>query len=90
MTPAAILTNDRSPRAINPDGSLKVDADWEVGRIYVERAASLGSGSVILPDVTIGEFALVGAVVTRSVPDHGLVAGVPARLIGYGCLVVGD
>jgi acetyltransferase-like isoleucine patch superfamily enzyme len=85
--PGAILTNARSPRAINPDGSLKADAEWEVGRIYVKRGASLGSGSVILSDVTIGEFALVvaGAVVTRSVPDHGLVAGVPARLIGYVC-----
>ena len=85
--PGAILTNARSPRAINPDGSLKADADWEVGRIYVKRGASLGSGSVILSDVTIGEFALVvaGAVVTRSVPDHGLVAGLPARLIGYVC-----
>jgi UDP-2-acetamido-3-amino-2,3-dideoxy-glucuronate N-acetyltransferase len=85
--PGAILTNDRLPRAINPDGSLKTDADWEVGRIYVKRGASLGAGCVILPDVAIGEFALVGAgaVVTRSVPDYGLVVGNPARLVGYVC-----
>jgi acetyltransferase-like isoleucine patch superfamily enzyme len=85
--PGAILTNDRFPRAINPDGSLKTDADWEVGRIHVKRGASLGAGSVILPGITVGEFALVGAgaVVTRSVPDHGLVAGNPAHLLGYVC-----
>jgi UDP-2-acetamido-3-amino-2,3-dideoxy-glucuronate N-acetyltransferase len=85
--PGAILTNDRLPRAINPDGSLKAGTDWEVGQIYVKQGASLGAGSIILPDVTIGEFALVGAgaVVTHSVPDHGLVVGVPARLIGYVC-----
>jgi len=85
--PGAILTNDRLPRAINPDGSLKTDADWEVAPIHVKRGASLGAGSVILPGVTVGEFALVGAgaVVTRSVPDHGLVVGNPARLVGYVC-----
>jgi UDP-2-acetamido-3-amino-2,3-dideoxy-glucuronate N-acetyltransferase len=85
--PGVILTNDRSPRAINPDGSLKTDADWVVGRILIKRAASLGAGSVVLPDVTIGKFALVGAgaVVTRDVPDHGLVMGNPARLVGYVC-----
>lgn len=85
--PGAILTNDRLPRAINPDSSLKQEADWEVGAIHIGRGASLGAGCIILPDVTIGEFALVaaGAVVTRDVPDHGLVVGVPARLAGYVC-----
>jgi UDP-2-acetamido-3-amino-2,3-dideoxy-glucuronate N-acetyltransferase len=85
--PGAILTNDRSPRAVNPDGSLKGDADWKAGRICVKQGASLGAGSIILPDITIGQFALVGAgaVVTDSVPDHGLVVGNPARLVGYVC-----
>jgi acetyltransferase-like isoleucine patch superfamily enzyme len=85
--PGAILANDRLPRAINPDGSLKRDADWEVGAIHVGRGASLGAGCIILPDVTIGEFALVaaGAVVTSAVPDYGLVIGAPARLAGYVC-----
>jgi len=85
--PGVILTNDRYPRAINPDGSLQTDADWEVGRIHVKHGASLGAGSIILPGVTVGEFALVGAgaVVNRDVPDHGLVVGSPARLIGYVC-----
>lgn len=85
--PGAVLTNDRLPRAINPDGSLKRAIDWQAGRILVKYGASLGAGCVILPDVVIGAFALVGAgaVVTRDVPDHGLVVGIPARLIGYVC-----
>ena len=85
--PGAILTNDLLPRAITPDGALKSDADWQVGRIAVGYGASLGAGCVVLPDVTIGRFAMIGAgaVVTRSVPDHGLVRGNPARLAGYVC-----
>lgn len=85
--PGAILANDRLPRAINPDGSLKSDADWEVGSILVKRGASLGAGSIVLPGVVIGEFAMVaaGAVVTRNVPDHGLVVGSPARPAGFVC-----
>lgn len=87
LGPGVIFTNDKLPRAINPDGSLKGNDDWTVGKTRVCYGASIGAGSVILPDVTIGRFALVGAgaVVTRDVPDHGLVVGNPARLIGYVC-----
>lgn len=85
--PHVIFTNDKRPRAINPDGSIKSDDDWEVGPIRVERGASLGAGSIVLPGVNIGEFALIGsgAVVTRDVPAHGIVIGNPARLVGYAC-----
>lgn len=86
--PGVIFTNDKRPRAINPDGSLKGNDDWEVGRIHVGYGASIGAGAVILPDVTIGRFSLVGAgaVVTRDVPVQALMVGNPARQIGYVCL----
>ena len=85
--PAVCLTNDKYPRAITPAGRLQTDADWEVGAIRVRYGASLGTGAIILPNVTVGRFAMVaaGAVVARSVPDYGLVIGQPARLSGYVC-----
>lgn len=85
--PGAILTNDKLPRAINSDGSLKGDADWKVSPTLVRRGASIGAGAVVLPGVTVGEFALIGAgaLVTHDVPAHGLVYGNPARLHGYVC-----
>jgi UDP-2-acetamido-3-amino-2,3-dideoxy-glucuronate N-acetyltransferase len=87
LGPGVILTNDKHPRAINPDGSLKTDSDWVVGQILVKRGASLGAGAIVLPSVTVGAFAMVGAgsVVARDVPEHGLVYGNPARLAGFVC-----
>jgi len=87
LGPGVILTNDKLPRAINPDGSLKSDADWEVSPTLIKRGASIGAGVVVLPGTTVGEFAMVGsgAVVTRDVPAHGLVYGNPARPHGYVC-----
>jgi UDP-2-acetamido-3-amino-2,3-dideoxy-glucuronate N-acetyltransferase len=87
LGPGVILTNDKLPRATNPDGSLKTELDWELGQILVRRGASLGAGVLVLPDVTIGAFAMIGAgtVVTRDVPDYGLAVGNPARLIGFVC-----
>jgi UDP-2-acetamido-3-amino-2,3-dideoxy-glucuronate N-acetyltransferase len=85
--PQACFTNDEYPRAITPGGSLKTEADWTVGPIHVGYGASIGAGAIILPNVTIGRFAMVaaGAVVSRSVPPHVLVMGVPARPAGYVC-----
>jgi len=85
--PQVCLTNDRNPRAITLDGHLKGNDDWEVGPILVKYGASLGAGSIILPNITVGRFALVGAgsVVTHNVPDHSLVIGNPARFAGYVC-----
>lgn len=79
-----MFTNDMHPRAVNPDGSLQTDSDWEMLPTRVGRRASIGSNATILPGLTIGEGAQVGAgaVVTRDVPPHAIVAGVPARVIG--------
>jgi acetyltransferase-like isoleucine patch superfamily enzyme len=79
-----MFTNDRLPRATNPDGSPQSEADWKVEPTVVRRRASIGSNVTIVAGVTIGYEALVGAgaVVTRDVPDFAIVAGVPARVIG--------
>lgn len=79
-----MFTNDLYPRAANEDGSIQTDADWVVVKTLVKRRASIGSNATILAGVTIGENALVGAgsVVTRDIPDHAIVAGVPARTVG--------
>jgi len=85
--PGVIFTNDKNPRAINPDGTIKGNDDWEVGPVCVQYGASIGAGSIILPGVSIGRFALIGSgsVVTRDVPDHALLVGNPARKVGYVC-----
>ncbi len=79
-----MFTNDRYPQAVNEDGTLQAEADWAVVPTRVKRRAAIGSNATIIAGVTIGASALVGAgaVVTADVPDHAIVAGVPARVIG--------
>ena len=79
-----MFTNDRLPRATNLDGSPMSEEDWKVVSTRVRRRASIGSNVTVVPGVTIGENALVGAgaVVTKDVPDFAIVAGVPARIVG--------
>ena len=86
--PHVVFTNDRFPRAITPDGRLKSDDDWEVSQTLVKEGASIGAGSVVLPGVVIGRFAMVGAgsVVTHDVPDFAIVFGNPARQWGFACV----
>lgn len=85
--PAVIFTNDKLPRAITPDGALKTDSDWEVGETLACEGASFGAGSIVLPGVRVGRFALIGAgaLVTRSVRDFSLVLGSPARFVHWVC-----
>ena len=77
--------NDTYPRATVQDGRLQTEADWAVEPTLVKKGASVGSGSTILSNVTIGEGAIVGAgsVVTRNVPPHAIVAGNPAKIKRY-------
>jgi acetyltransferase-like isoleucine patch superfamily enzyme len=82
--PHVCFTNDKIPRAINEDGSLKTGSDWEITKILVKRGASIGANATILPGVTIGEYAMIGAgsVVTKDVGDFELVYGNPAKTRG--------
>ena len=75
--------NDKHPRATNEDGSLQGEKDWIVQPTIIRKGASIGSGAVILCNLSIGERAIVGAgaVVTHDVPAHSTVAGNPASAI---------
>lgn len=86
--PHVSFSNDRYPRAVNPDGTPQTEDDWELEPTLVREGASIGAGAVILPGVTIGRWALVGAgaVVTRDLPDQALAVGNPARVVGYVCV----
>ena len=75
--------NDIYPRATTAEGELQTEADWKFARTVVKKGASIGSGSTILANITIGENAIVGAgsMVTKDVPDNAIVAGNPARFL---------
>ena len=75
--------NDKYPSAVNPEGGLQTDDDWEVVPTTVKKGASIGSGATILCEITVGENAIIGAgsVVTRNVLPNTIVAGNPAKLV---------
>jgi UDP-2-acetamido-3-amino-2,3-dideoxy-glucuronate N-acetyltransferase len=83
--PAVVLTNDTYPRAVNPDGSIKSGADWEAVGVTIRTGAAIGARAVCVAPVEIGAWATVaaGAVVTKDVPEFALMAGVPAKRIGW-------
>lgn len=79
--PSMVFTNDQTPRAEYPKGS----AGYK--RTLVQKGATIGANATIVCGHTIGRYALIaaGAVVTRDVPDHALMAGVPAQQVGWVC-----
>ena len=79
-----MFTNDLYPSAVNADGSLQTESDWQVVKTLVKRRSAIGSNATILAGVTLGESSLIGSgsVVTRDVPDFAIVAGAPARVMG--------
>ena len=85
--PHVCFTNDKVPRAVNPDLTAKGLSDWTITKTLVKKGAALGANATIVCGVTIGAWAMVGSgsVVTKDVPDHGLVLGNPARLVGWVC-----
>lgn len=86
--PHVIFANDMLPRAINPDGSRKSASDWQRKQSFVRYGASVGAGAIVLPGLTVGTWAMVGAgaVVTHDVPERAIVVGNPARVVGRACV----
>jgi len=82
--PHVVFTNDKYPRAFNRHGKPLTEKDWEIGTITVGDCVSIGAGSIILPNVTIREYSLIGAgsVVTKDVESYTLVYGNPAKAHG--------
>lgn len=79
--PSMVFTNDLTPRAKYPKGS----AGYK--KTILHTGATVGANATIVCGHNIGKWAMVaaGAVVTKDVPDYALVAGVPAKQIGWVC-----
>jgi acetyltransferase-like isoleucine patch superfamily enzyme len=77
--------NDSYPRSTTAEGGMQTESDWKVEKTLVKKGASIGSGTTILANVTIGENAIVGAgsVVTRDIPPNSIAYGNPARVHRY-------
>jgi len=85
--PHVCFTNDMRPRAINVDGTPKSADDWELSKTLVKRGAAIGANATIRCGITLGKWCMIGSgsVVTRDVPEYGLMFGNPARLRGFVC-----
>lgn len=83
--PGVCLTNDKFPRAVNENETIKTANDWSAAGVVVQRGASIGAGVICIAPIKIGEWAMIGAgsVVTSNVSDFGLYVGNPARQIGW-------
>lgn len=83
--PNVTFSNDKYPRSINPDGTLKTGADWILSKTIIETGVSIGAGAVIICGITIGSWSLIGAgaVVTKNIPEYALAMGTPAKIKGW-------
>jgi UDP-2-acetamido-3-amino-2,3-dideoxy-glucuronate N-acetyltransferase len=83
--PGAVLTNDRTPRAMTSDGRPKSARDWTAVGVRIEDGASLGARVVCVAPLVVGRWAMVaaGAVVIQDVLPYALMVGVPAKRIGW-------
>jgi acetyltransferase-like isoleucine patch superfamily enzyme len=77
--PSATFTNDLTPRAFNKE--------WEIVNTSVESGASIGANATVVCGVVVGSLSMIaaGAIVTRDVRPHELVAGAPAATLGWVC-----
>jgi acyl carrier protein len=87
LCPGVFLIEDSTPRAVSATGTRKSPDDWTARPVTIKRGATVGTAAVVLPGVTIGQYAMVtaAALVTRDVPPHAMVAGNPARQVGWVC-----
>lgn len=78
--PSCVFTNDHNPRAHSSQG-------WRISPTLICEGASIGANATIVCGHTVGKFAMIaaGGVVTKDVPSHALMAGVPARQLGWVC-----
>ncbi len=85
--PHVCFTNDKIPRAVNPDGTIKSADDWKISSTVVKEGASIGANATILPGVSIGRFVMIGSgsVVTKDIPDFALAFGNPAKVVDHVC-----
>lgn len=83
--PSAVFTNDLNPRAKYPKKDFPQYGQWKP--TLVKEGATIGANATIVCGTTIGKWAFIGAgaVVTEDIPDHALVVGVPARILGWVC-----
>lgn len=85
--PNVCITNDKIPRSVTSDGKLKRASDWKAEGVLIKEGASIGAGSILLPGISVGKYAMVGSgsVVTKNIPDYALVYGNPAYIKGHIC-----
>lgn len=82
--PHVCFANDLYPRSVTPELVLKSDSDWEVERTSIASGVSIGANSTILPGISIGKWALIGAgsLVSKNIPPYALAYGNPVQLKG--------